>query len=447
MQRLGFFCAGKRQDISKKHLRLVLAFLLFVACQGRSNPGHTPSLTAAVSPAAGENVGQLAYIGLDGNVYVTTADASWRVAVTTDATAPPERLGRSYHRVSWSPDGWLAFAAVTRSLQNIRSTLYVIQSPQETPTLVGESEAHFVIYIYWSPVTCPERPSCRRLAYLIQEGADIGLRQVTIDADGADNRLLDTGRPFYFSWAPDGRSMVWHTGGARAADSDPRLALFDVIGDSIAPLADAPGAFVAPAWSPLGGEWLAVSVEGGADKLQRFRPDHPPDPVAASHGEWVFAWSPSGDRIAYSQRIDVLGQEYGPIFVRAFENGTSTQLTRDGFNIRGFFWAPQGDRIAYLTGLDVGDQDWMQWRTYNLITGQDRGFAVFHPSPHMRYVVTTFNQYAQSHRLWSPDGRYLVYAERDPAQVDRIWLVDTYAQRGAAPLPVAEGTIGFWSWH
>ena len=42
----------------------------------------------------------LAYIGPDGNVYVTTADRQLTLAVTNDATAPPEGQGRSYHRVS-----------------------------------------------------------------------------------------------------------------------------------------------------------------------------------------------------------------------------------------------------------------------------------------------------------------------------------------------------------
>jgi hypothetical protein len=64
----------------------------------------------------------------------------------------------------------------------------------------------------------------------------------------------------------------------------------------------------------------------------------------------------------------------------------------------------------------------------------------------MRFAIHSFNQYAQSHRFWSPDGRYLVYADRDRALVERVWLVDTWAERGADPIPVDAGSIGFWSW-
>jgi len=59
--------------------------------------------------------GRLAYIAADGNVYVTTADRHSTIVVTDDATTRWEGIGLSYQRISWSPDGQLAYAAVTRS--------------------------------------------------------------------------------------------------------------------------------------------------------------------------------------------------------------------------------------------------------------------------------------------------------------------------------------------
>ena len=64
----------------------------------------------------------------------------------------------------------------------------------------------------------------------------------------------------------------------------------------------------------------------------------------------------------------------------------------------------------------------------------------------MRFALHSFDQYAQSHRFWSADGRYLVYAGRDSMAVDRVWLVDTWADRGADPILVDEGTLAYWSW-
>ena len=96
--------------------------------------------------------------------------------------------------------------------------------------------------------------------------------------------------------------------------------------------------------------------------------------------------------------------------------------------------------------MDLGDAVWAQWRVIDLVNGQDRGFAAFHPSPWMEFIISHFSQHAQSHRFWSPDGRYLVYSDRDNALVDRIWLVDTWAEKGAKPILVDEGVIGIWSW-
>jgi TolB protein len=121
-------------------------------------------------------------------------------------------------------------------------------------------------------------------------------------------------------------------------------------------------------------------------------------------------------------------------------------VTDDPFRIRAFFWSPDGERLAYLTWLDLPNETWAQWRVFDLTTGRDRGFAAFNPTPLMRFALYSFGQYAQSHRLWSPDGRYLVYADRDIAAVDRIWLVDTWAERGADPILIGEGTLAYWSW-
>jgi TolB protein len=307
------------------------------------------------------------------------------VRITDDATTGPEGPGFSYHRVSWSPEGWLAFAGVTRAADRVQSRIYVVDSPGAQPRVIAENDSHFVIYIYWSPATCRNAQGCHRLAYLIEEEPAIGLRQVMLDDGRAENRRVGLGRPIYFSWSPDGRQLLWHSGGAETEDGAARLATFDVEEHLLRYLPENPGQFLAPA--------------------------------------------------------------YGPIHVFAPRTGQSQQLTQDPLDILAFFWSPDGTRLAYLTRLDLPSEVWMQWRVYDLRQQKDRGFAAFRPSPHMNYVIASFGQYAQSHRFWSPNGRYLVYAERDSAGLDRILLVDTQAERGADPLFVDEGTIGFWSFH
>jgi TolB protein len=399
--------------------------------------------------------GRLAYIGSDGNVYVITADRQLRFAVTDDATAPAEGQGLSYHRISWSPYGELAFAAVTRAGNQARSNLYIVEAPGQPARLVGKDDEHFVIYIYWSPVPCPGQPACRRLAYLIEEDDGVGLRVVEVDADQMQNRLVGVGRPFYYAWSPDGEHIIWHTGGTRQINDNAHISVYDVEDDRANHLPLAPGSFQAPAWAPSGDRWLTVSNADGVDHLQIFpwagrttsNPIQATSLAASADTETVFAWSPQGDQVAFALRPAGDAPFYGPIHVYDLDTGRPRQVTKDGSRVLGFFWAPDGQRIAYLTWLDLPDAVWMQWRVIDLSTDQDRGFTAFYPTPLMRFVVHSFNQYAQSHRFWSPDGRYLVYADRDRALAERVWLVDTWAEKGDDPILVDAGSIGIWSWN
>lgn len=429
-----------------KLLLLSLSSLVLLSCQALAatplpDPPSPPRLTPSTPPA-----GRLAYIGGDGNVYVTTPDLTSKIAVTRDATAPAEYPGYSYHRLSWSPDGRLAFAGVTRAAGETRSVLYVVDTPGGSAQVVGRSDEHFVIYIYWSPAPCPERPDCRRLAYLIEEGESISLRLVEMSAGVLENRFIGAGWPFYFSWSADGRQLLWHTGGARRYNAAAQLALYQVEENRLEILPHLPGLFVAPAWSPQGEGWLGVSAEAKMDQLQHFGSGEPATLARYEDGQIVFAWSPQGDQVAYAVRQNSSDPFYGPIEVVNLRTGEARRVTERSRQILGFFWSPDGRRLGYLTYVPLFDSIMMQWRVVELAGGQDRGFAMFHPSFQMDFMVSSFNQYAQSDRFWSPDGRYLVYADRDPSLVERVWLIDTGSEEGVTTL-VDTGAIGLWSWN
>ena len=412
----------------------------------------SPSSNNAVSVAA-HGDGRLAYIGADGNIFVTTPELEEHFAVTKDATAPPEGPGLSYPRVSWSPDGQIAYASVIRDGNKAQARLYVAESPEAPARLVGQSDQHFVIYIYWSPTPCPGEPGCSRLSYLIEEPEGIALHIVDMGKGGTTNELAGHGWPFYFSWSPDGKYMLWHTGGAARFNNNASIARFSLENQWVERLKMDPGLFIAPAWSPLGDEWLLVTNQGDREYLYRteakrtgLNPETRQVLATAEDKHLVFLWSPDGNQVAYSILKSSDGLIFGPIHVYDLETGETKQITASSFDISGFFWSPDGKRIGYLSRLALRDTAWMQWRVYNLAEDLDRGFAAFNPSYQMRYVISSFNQYAQSHRLWSPDGRYLVYADQDDDGVERIWMVDTFAERGADPILVAEGSMGFWSW-
>ncbi len=395
--------------------------------------------------------GQLAYIGNDGNVYITTADRSSKTAITTDATTGPEDAGFSYHRISWSPDGKLAFAGVHRNAdQASAAKLYVTALDGQPARLIGENENHFVIYIYWSPVACPERPDCRQLAYLIEEEEDIALRLVELEGENVNNQVIGEGWPFYYSWHPDGQSILWHTGGAERYYGDKSTLAHYQLANGEQESLDIPlGLFFAPAWSPKGDKWLAVSAEDGdTDSLRLFEGEENTILDSALDSQVMFSWSPDGSKVAYARRENDENPFFSPVHIYDIHTKESKRLTDIDLRIQGFFWSPSGDRLAYLTWLPLPNATWTQWRVYNLENDIDRGFKTFNPSPQMNFMMSSFNQYAQSHRFWSPDGRYLVYANRDEKLIDRVWIIDTLDNEdGTEVTQIGYGSFGTWSWE
>ena len=60
-----------------------------------------------------------------------------------------------------------------------------------------------------------------------------------------------------------------------------------------------------------------------------------------------------------------------------------------------------------------------------------------------RDYLQFFEQYAQSMRLWSPDGSAFVYAGESESGESGIWIQP--ATRDAAPVRLADGVFATWS--
>jgi Tol biopolymer transport system component len=427
----------------------ILLSLLLAACSV-THPNN--ALRSIIEGTFGRNEigysGKIAYIGADGNVYITTLGRENPIQITDDANTSLEGAGRSYHRLSWSRDGRLAFAAVERDLNNTQSQIYTLTSPKSEPRLIGENDDHFVIYLSWAPSPCPSPPNCRELAYLIEEKETIGLHLVNITDQGIENRLIGLGIPFYFSWSPDGSKILWHTGGARRYNDEAVIEKYHLDDGRVQSIPHDPGLFLSPAWSPQGMNWMGVTAESHQDRLQIFGRGRPITVVGTQNNFLASVWSPNGTRVAYAVRENHEGAYYGPIHIYDLEIGESRQITENTINVKAFFWAPDGKRIAYLSHLQLPKGNvWYQWRVFDLEAQVDRGFADFNPTASMRFMISSFNQYAQSHSFWSPDGRHLIYAERAQDLEERIWVIDTWAKRGTEPIFVDEGSFGIWSWE
>jgi TolB protein len=387
--------------------------------------------------------GRIAYVGTDFNVYTLDPAADTRVALTDDAGIGRGQL-RYYQWPTWARDGRLAYFLTELDSSGAGRTEVFVSADGAgagESLYVGEGEAF--TYASWSPQACGD--DCYDLTVLLSSGAENSLivEWIRDSADG-ERRQIGSGAPFYSSWSPDGARILWHR-------NNDTLDIFDVnSGDISETLPQTPGAFFTPAWSPVDDRLLfgARAADGNSTDLLITASDETMTIAAALDEPIWFAWSPDGNQIAYRSAR-------GPLFViDAVTHETVVETS--AADMISFFWSPDSQSIAYVSpALAPGSfnakpaaQDdappELSWSVLNVASGAVRRFGAFVPTNDMVYLLTYFDQFAPSHRVWSPDSRHLIYSETATDGTATISLLDT-TQDIAVPLTIADGFIGVWS--
>ena len=405
--------------------------------------------TAAVAQDAPPIPGQIAVVGTDYNVYLLDPQSGREKALTDDAAVSNAAL-RVYGSPVWSVGGELAYFGTWANSTGL-GTDVLIAPDANTPAFSAATLPDLSItYASWSPQPCGD--SCRDLALLMSKSSSFVVDLVRAQGTDASVTETGTGAPFYFSWSPDGTQMLWQRDGAR-------LDIFDITQGKVATrLPQTPGAMFAPAWSPIDDRLLFAAQNGTASDL-----------VIAANGELqtlmmnqpnplLFGWSPNGNQIAYIDR-------HGPLTVVDPITGDVVAQSTDS-NVQAFFWSPDSRHIAYVTeGLPVSGSfnasapsgikvaapmqqsaSALTWSVIDVADSVVRRYGSFMPTHEETYMLSFFDQFGQSHRVWSPDSRYLVYGELTPARRSVISLLDT-TQNVAVPLVIAEGVVGVWSYE
>ena len=399
-------------------------------------------------------VDRIALVSTDGNLYLVDRNGEnlQHIAVADE--------GSVLAHPTWSPDGKrVAFVAHRETDAGVDSTLYTVSTAGGSSIRLYGSADNPAFYLYWSP-------DSQYLSFLTQEDSGLALRLAP--ADGNESaRVLERGAPFYWSWSPDGDEMLMHIGGARRSSQEARLAILDDRPDSRPDVLDhAPANFQAPAWSPDGSQLLfAGEDENGEQALfVRQRQSGTVKKLVDVSGLVRFNWSPDGEWIAYQQigdpRMAPLGH-VSVINVGADGGEQDTrQLTRDA--AVAFFWSPDSQRLALLMpsfeqqgpstrlgGLAAPllQEPRLQFRWWlaDVSGGELRPLAAFQPTRSFLLIIPYFDQYAQSIRFWSPDGRYLVYSDQETRQQAGIWVADTEGEE--PPRRLADGNLAVWSWQ
>jgi hypothetical protein len=86
------------------------------------------------------------------------------------------------------------------------------------------------------------------------------------------------------------------------------------------------------------------------------------------------------------------------------------------------------------------------WSVLNVVDGSIQRAASFAPTRDQVYLLSYFDQFALSHRVWSPDGTRIAYGDLLTADQPVVQILDVNTP-GSTPQTVAPGTIGIWSFN
>jgi len=389
--------------------------------------------------------GLIAYIGIDGNIYVVDQSGKTPTPVTDDAAIPNNQSStfRLYQYLSWSADGaQLAYVGVSGEgdSQNL-SEMFVKHVDEDRAQKVYSSENEHPFYLYWSPDN-------ENVSFLSTDatGQSIILQNVSIKGERV---ILDAGSPYYWSWAPDGSTMIVHTG-SEASSTPEHMAFLQVDSEIIEDGLDSrPASFQAPAWSPDGSRILLTRVND-EDKKEIILADSTgafEKTLATFDVNTSFAWSTDSELVAYIEGEQAINAgAIGKLHV--MDLAASEDFFQDT-DVFAFFWSPNSKKLAYfkprLVEGDASNQQLLlELHMLDTASGESKKLFTFQPTNQFSAILPYFDQYHQSATIWSPDSNNVVLSFLDVDGNPGIAIAAASGQ--LEPRLLTNGYLAFWSW-
>lgn len=395
--------------------------------------------------------GLIAYVGNDGNIHLIDQSGASAAQLTTDVT-PENRNSVLYRLPAWSRDSnQLAFMRHEREGESLISEIFVANTTDEiTKKILSGSD--FTIYLNWSPDN-------QNIGLLTSaaSGQTIVLQNLSID--GAQKTIVDAGNPFYWSWAPDGKTMLVHKNGGNP-NAPQQIAFLKNNADEVLEfvLEERPASFQAPAWSPSG-EYILISTISADNKKQLVLTDSTganPKTISEIPLNTIFAWAPDSEQFAYiiGKDSQLQGGAIGELHVADVFG--SEEIVIDE-NVFGFFWSPDSSQLAYFIpfvstsenedGSTTGQQQTLYFslNILDIASGESKEIAVYQPTEEFFSIMPFIDQYHQSITIWSPDSNNLVISFLTQEGIPAIAIVP--ASGITQPRLLAEGSFAVWSWE
>lgn len=408
------------------------------------------SCLLCASPARSDT-NLIAYVDGEGDLYLIRPDGSGRRQLASGEILQSiafsgqfVKNGRDFYSWPvWSPDGnRLACFRVVGGQEENTDGLYMFDIASSQVLNAYQEPGLRPIYAYWAP-------NSQHLAVLLggQGAFSLGLWPTS---GGQRPKTVAQGAPFYFNWRADARALLVHTGGDTEAREGHSVSVLDVESGKRSLVSRAPAAFGPPSWS-ADGKWLAYGDQpqpGEKATLMIATADgSAPKSFGTLPEKMAMQWSPTQPilAVAISSFVgDPLLEELRLIDV---PSGKTRTILKDNF--AAYFWSPNGERILYAK-RKLGTDLWA-WAVVEVKNKKTYEVVDFVPSRPLLLVFQYFDQYALSHRLWSPDSKYFVFAggagaDARPALGLRnpsVYAVEAVAQATAKAL--SDGHIAFWS--
>jgi TolB protein len=399
---------------------------------------------STTSKNSGEGTDRIAFITPDGQVATIGPDGADLRRLTDERS--------QYVFPAWSPDGQQLAATgggkvliinLTRDSNARDASFYAFEDVNETP-----------FYLYWSP-------DSQYVTFLADHPDGIALHLVRGQLSEPAHRVLAVDQPFYWCWSPAADEILIHGGGAGTSG---RLQMIDLNGDTTADTVGTAGVFQAPGISPSGRfRAFAVLDADGRSRLAVQDSDGEAAEFEFHQGQLALTWSPVAELLAYRSPIVESPLNGGPLRLFNAQTGEDSLLSNQ--YILAFFWSPDGRSIAYfsLPRSENGDVQIAAAERKNSIlfrsqrqqgelglelwvvdvaSGRESRLTQFTPTLlFVHQFLPFFDQYALSHRLWSPDSDAVVFPVEEAG---RSQIAVVTLPSGKIRL-IADGDMAFWS--
>lgn len=363
--------------------------------------------------------------------------------------------GVAFQFPAWSPDGSRIAAIGTdpggKGMIDV-FTARTTGAGETSPPIIYESVDRPPFYLYW-------RPDGKSVTFLTSEQTDIALRIAPADGSGKDV-IVRHGAPLYWDFA-DPEQLLVHIG---TSGADAFLGEIDLAGTSKEATVLVPGLFRAPLVSNNHRDRAYVAPgDSATGTLVLEARDGSAKHTTQVFGAAAFGFDPSGTNVAFiapkSPQAQASAIPLGPL--RLLDSGTGAVRTLLDGSVVAFFWAPDGKTIAALrVEVAGGGGIALSSLTGGSLAAPSPGFGV-----HLVFVdvasgairserqvqlsdlfltqlLPFFDQYALSHRLWSPDSSAVAFPIVGEGGVSQVFVIRA---DGSDYRRVADGTAAFWS--